>query len=101
MKKLVIILMLLTFTVAGVGCYGTGDCSHGVCNEEHSKSVGPPSEDAPQRKLPLQSRNLKNNFHPIGFQKIPPLCLRRGYFVFWRSLRILFPPSCLRRPLYF
>jgi hypothetical protein len=44
MKKLVIILMLLTFTVAGAGCYGTGDCSHGVCNEEHSKSVGPPEK---------------------------------------------------------
>ena len=42
MKKLVIVLMLLTFSVAGVGCYGTGDCPHGVCNEEHSKSSGPP-----------------------------------------------------------
>jgi hypothetical protein len=46
MKKLVIILMLLTIGVAGVGCYGTGDCSHGVCNEEHSKSVGPPENDS-------------------------------------------------------
>jgi hypothetical protein len=42
MKKLVIILMLLTFGVAGVGCYGGGDCPHGVCTEEHSKSTGPP-----------------------------------------------------------
>ena len=42
MKKLLIVLMLLTFSVVGVGCYGTGDCPHGVCNEEHSKSTGPP-----------------------------------------------------------
>ena len=37
MKKLVIILMLLAFSVVGVGCYGTGPCPHGVCNEEYSK----------------------------------------------------------------
>jgi len=42
MKKLLIILMLLSFSVVGVGCYGTGPCPHGVCNEEHSKSSGPP-----------------------------------------------------------
>jgi hypothetical protein len=46
MKKLVMILMLLAFTVTGVGCYGTGDCPHGVCNEEHSKSTGPPEKAA-------------------------------------------------------
>ena len=47
MKKLVIILMLLAFTtVTGVGCYGTGPCPHGVCNEEHSKSTGPPEKAA-------------------------------------------------------
>ena len=46
MKKLVIILMLLTFGVAGVGCYGGGDCAHGVCSEEYSKSTGPPQEDS-------------------------------------------------------
>ncbi|MDH5761455.1 MAG: hypothetical protein OEZ51_00620 [Nitrospinota bacterium] len=44
MKKLVIFLMLLAFTVTGVGCYGTGPCPHGVCNEEHSKASGPPAE---------------------------------------------------------
>jgi hypothetical protein len=42
---------------------------------------------------------LENNFHPFfGFQKIPPLYLRRGYFVFWRGLEILFPPPPLRTP---
>ena len=46
MKKLVIILMLLTFAVAGVGCYGTGECPGGVCTEEHSKSTGPPEKDS-------------------------------------------------------
>ena len=45
MKKLVIILMLLTLGVAGAGCYGGGDCPHGVCSEEHSKSTGPPAEE--------------------------------------------------------
>ena len=45
MKKLVIILMLLTIGVAGFGCYGGGECPHGVCTEEHSKSVGPPEEN--------------------------------------------------------
>ncbi len=44
MKKLVIILMLLAFAVAGVGCYGTGECPGGVCTEEHSKSTGPPEK---------------------------------------------------------
>ena len=46
MKKLVMILMLLAFSVTGVGCYGTGPCPHGVCNEEHSKSAGPPEQPA-------------------------------------------------------
>ena len=46
MKKLIIVLMLLTFSFVGVGCYGTGPCPHGVCNEEHSKSVSPPEKDS-------------------------------------------------------
>lgn len=45
MKKLVIILMLLTFAVVGTSCYGTGECPGGVCTEEHSKSMGPPEEE--------------------------------------------------------
>ncbi len=46
MKKLVLILMLLAFSVAGVGCYGTGECPQGICSEEHSKSTGPPEKGA-------------------------------------------------------
>lgn len=45
MNKLVIIFMVLAFAFAGSGCYGTGDCPHGVCSEEHSKSVGPPASE--------------------------------------------------------
>lgn len=47
MKKLVIILMLLAFSVVGVGCYGTGPCPHGVCNEEYSKKEAEPTEEQP------------------------------------------------------
>ncbi len=57
MKNLVIILMLLTFGVAGVGCYGGGECPHGVCTEEHSKSTGPPSEDAPEEAAPEEEKS--------------------------------------------
>ena len=83
MKKLVIILMLLTFSVAGVGCYGTGECPQGICSEEHSKSTGPPE------------KVLKSNFIPLIFRKTPLLWLRRGFFVFWRNLWFAFavPPQ--------
>ncbi len=57
MKKLVIILMLLTFSVAGVGCYGTGECPGGVCTEEHSKSTGPPAEGASEEAAPAEEKS--------------------------------------------
>ncbi len=44
MKNLLIILMLLVFSVAISGC--EGECPHGVCSEEHSKSIGPPAEES-------------------------------------------------------
>lgn len=57
MKKLVIILMLLVFSVAGVGCYGAGDCPGGVCTEEHSKSTGPPAEGDPEEADPAEEKS--------------------------------------------
>jgi len=48
MKNVLIILMLLAFSGAISGCGDiSGPCAHGVCTEEHSKSVGP-SEEKPQ-----------------------------------------------------
>ena len=50
MKKLLMIVMLAVFTVSAMGCYGGGECAHGVCNEEHSRKsageTGTPPEDA-------------------------------------------------------
>jgi len=42
MKKLLMIVILAVFAVSAVGCYGGGNCAHGVCDEEHSPT--PPQD---------------------------------------------------------
>jgi len=57
MRNLLIILMLLAFSVAGIGCYESGECPQGVCSEEHSKEVGPPAEGAPEEAAPAEEKS--------------------------------------------
>jgi hypothetical protein len=37
-----------------------------------------PRLKVPQRRPPLQKKNPENNFHPFGFQKIPPVSDTEG-----------------------